>query len=76
MSKEYGSAEYNSLFEAVSKHMKWDHSKTDLWFNTNNPLIGESTPRHYYCRRPEKCERWILSLIDENTVTNMQGKGE
>lgn len=55
------------LFNLVKEHMDWTDTKTRLWFNTKNSSIGESTPLNYYNRRPEKCERWILNLIDENS---------
>lgn len=55
----------HTLVEMVSDHMDWDLPKTLQWFQTQNPLAGESTPFALYIRRPEKCVRWIQSLINE-----------
>lgn len=55
------------LFEKIKAHMGWDDVKTYQWFNTPNPLAGDLTPKEFYQRRPEKCVRWIESLIDENS---------
>ena len=60
------SAAFNQLVEQVQNHMHWDLDKTLFWFDTKNPNLGETTPRNYFERRPEKCIKWILSLIDEN----------
>ena len=55
------------LFGLVKKHMAWDDDKTAFWFDTPNPHIGGVAPRLFWKIRPEKCERWIKSLIEENT---------
>jgi hypothetical protein len=55
------------LFEKVKAHMGWDDRKTQLWFDTENPLLGGCTPKRLYQERPEKLARWIDTMIDLNT---------
>lgn len=35
---------YNDLFNRISKVMNWDDKKTDSWFWTANPGLGNETP--------------------------------
>jgi hypothetical protein len=56
------------LFEKVQKHMEWDDAKTMLWFHTMNPHIGNSTPNFFISLKPVKAEKWIDSLIEENSA--------
>ena len=65
-SEDYGAA-YNQLVEAVQNHMRWDLDKTLFWFDTDNPHIGNCSPKKYYKLKPDKCIKWIISMIEENT---------
>lgn len=67
MSEENIVTIYDRCFEKVMKHMKWSEDKTSLWFSSNNPLIGDCSPNIFIVRRPEKFEKWLDALIDENT---------
>lgn len=58
---------YNNLFNRIKSHMDWDDKKTDLWFQLENPLLGNMRPlQMYYINREDKLEKLVTSLIDEN----------
>jgi hypothetical protein len=56
------------LYKLVQNHMDWNDNKTNLWFNTPNPLLGQITPKVFFEMKPEKCSRFILALIEENSA--------
>jgi hypothetical protein len=64
------------LFKKVKNHMGWDDAKTALWFRTKNPLCGGIDPDDFIGRRPEKAERWIDSLIDDDSLPNPPAPAE
>jgi len=56
-------------FEKVQNHMGWTERKTLLWFDTPNPLLGPGmSPGDLLVMRPDKIERWIDQLIEENKM--------
>jgi hypothetical protein len=57
----------SEIFKLVKDHMGWDDDKTSLWFTMPNPHIGNLSPLMYWSFKPEKCERWIKSLIEESS---------
>jgi hypothetical protein len=61
-------ADFFDLHCLVRDEMGWDDEKTKNWFYTENPMIGNFTPLDYYGRRPEKCIKWITSLLEENQL--------
>ena len=56
------------LFGRIQRHMGWDERKTVLWCNTKNAFMGKMRPIDFWLLRPEKCEKVILGLIEENTA--------
>lgn len=57
-----------SMFQKVQKWMGWDEEKTLLWFNTDNPLLGGTTPMHQLkMGRAHKVEKFIDGCIEEGT---------
>ena len=56
------------LFGRIQRHMGWDDAKTVLWFTTKNAFMAKHTPIAFWLLRPAKCEKIILSLIEENTT--------
>ncbi len=58
---------YSNLFNKVKEHMNWDDCKTDLWFQLQNPLLGNMRPiEMYYINREFKLQKLVDSLIEEN----------
>lgn len=56
------------LFAIVDTKMNWGGKKTEVWFKTKNPDIGGITPIDFFNQNYEKCERWILTTIEENKL--------
>jgi hypothetical protein len=47
--------------------MKWSIEKAQLWMNTENPHLGNSTPDHLVMMgRSHKLMSFIENAIDEN----------
>lgn len=55
------------LYHKVKDHMGWTHVKTNQWFFTKNPHLGNLSPDDMLSFNPEKLEKWIDALILENT---------
>lgn len=58
--------DFFDLHMRVREHMGWTDEKTKDWFYSKNPHIGNFTPLDYYGKRPDKCIRWVDSMIDES----------
>ncbi len=55
------------LLQLVMDGMGWDKKKAQLWFNTQNPLLGGATPNGFELMRgKEKLEGWIRGQLEEN----------
>ncbi len=59
--------QYDLLFHKVRDHMGWDDKKTREWFCAKNSLCGDISPMVFLIIRQEKAERWIESLIGDNS---------
>jgi len=56
----------SSLFQKVKDHMDWDDDKTNVWFATKNPLLGEVSPMDMMIMgRVGKLEKFIDNLVEE-----------
>lgn len=56
---------YNDLFERVSKVMNWDEKKTDTWFWTENPHLGNVTPMYLMNNgRSWKLKKFVESHLE------------
>jgi hypothetical protein len=61
--------QFARLFARVKALMKWDDAKADLWFNTENPLLGGCTPDHLIqIGRAHKLEQFIKAAEEENSL--------
>lgn len=59
----------SKLYKLVLKHFKNDIEKTDLWFNTKNPLLGNISPNEMIkVNGIDKLEKFILNCLKENNV--------
>jgi len=64
MKESYGDF-VSRMFNMVKTHMNWDDEKTNLWFRTENPLLGNIEPDDFMQRRPQKFEKWVKALISD-----------
>lgn len=58
---------YHRLSQKVNAFFQ-DEEKTRLWFETPNPMLGDTTPNHLILfGREAKLERWIDEQLKLNT---------
>jgi len=55
------------LLQLVMDQMGWSKKKSQLWFNTHNPLLGGAMPNGYELMRgKDKLEKFIRQQLSEN----------
>lgn len=58
----------NAIYK-VLKHFKHDADKTELWLNTNNPLLGNMKPIQMLQQgRYDKLNKFIDNCIEGNNI--------
>ncbi len=65
------------LVKKVKDHMGWTQEKTLLWFASENPNLGGTSPeKMIFLGRFEKLEKWIDCALDENKpIEQVKEKG-
>lgn len=59
--------EWANLLNLVAEHFNGNTAKTALWFTTQNPLLGDITPRDMIrLGRYKKLFKFIFNSISEN----------
>ena len=59
--------EWANLFNLVAQFFEGDPIKTELWFKTSNPMLGDITPRDMIrYGRSQKLLRFIINALAEN----------
>lgn len=56
----------NEADKLVLKFFNGDRGKTDLWFETNNPLLGNVRPAGMAIWEPDKLLKFIKESLLEN----------
>ncbi len=55
------------LLQLVMDGMNWPKPKAQLWFNTQNPLLGGATPNGFeLLKGKDRLEKFIREKIEEN----------
>lgn len=63
------------LLQLVMDGMGWEKKKAQIWFNTQNPLLGGATPNGYELMRgSEKLEKFIRNQLSENLIKTLDEK--
>jgi hypothetical protein len=61
--------EIANICELVAQHFQGDVRKTELWFKTKNPLLGNIAPRDMIrYGRYDRLRRFIIDAIADNTT--------
>lgn len=59
--------EWANLFNLVAQFFEGDPVKTELWFKTSNPMLGDITPRDMIrYGRSQKLLKFIINALAEN----------
>jgi hypothetical protein len=58
---------YSKLKRLIMEERKWSEEKASLWFNSENPHLGGTTPMGMILvGRGDRLEKWIRSALDES----------
>ena len=59
-------SDFKRIYKKIHDHMGWEHQKTELWFRTKNPFLGNATPLELMqIGRAHKLEQFVNACIEE-----------